>query len=77
MLEWCDYLKISFDKKMLSWPKGPHKCDGIWGKHWYGNINNSETFFKKIGDSSNKYQDFKLIYNEAMHFYRKIYNMKF
>ena len=77
LLEWCDFLKIDFDQKMLSWPKGPHQCDGIWGEHWYGNINNSQNFTKKIGDSSNKYQDFKLIYNEAMHFYRKIYNMKF
>ena len=69
-------MKINFDQKMLSWPKGPHKYDGIWGEHCMV-ILIIQNFQKKIGDSSNKYQDFKLIYNEAMYFYRKIYNMKF
>lgn len=73
---WCDYLKISFDKKMLSWEKGPHKYDGIWGKHWYDNINNSETFFKKREFLSEDYKQFKSIYNESINIYRKIHNMK-
>jgi hypothetical protein len=73
---WCNYLNISFDQKMLSWPKGPHDNDGIWGKHWYNNINNSETFFKKKRAPSNNYKKFESIYNDALYYYRKIYNMK-
>ena len=48
--EWCDFLNIDFQSDMLSWEKGPHKNDGIWGIHWYDNINNSKKFihFKKI-----------------------------
>ncbi len=74
--DWCNFLKINFDQKMLSWPKGPHRNDGIWGEHWYGNINTSQNFSKKIGDSSNKYIEYKSIYNDAMYFYKKIYNMQ-
>ena len=61
---------------MLSWPKGPHRNDGIWGEHWYSNINSSQKFSKEIGDSSNKYEEFKSIYNDAIYYYKKIYNMQ-
>ena len=75
--DWCNFLEIDFHEKMLSWPRGPHKNDGIWGKHWYNNINNSQNFSKKIGDSSNNYKKYKSIYNDAIYIYKKIYNMKF
>jgi hypothetical protein len=73
--DWCNYLGIDFSQKMLSWPKGPHKNDGIWGKHWYNNINNSKTFFQKRKVSSNDYKNFESIYNDAIFYYKKIYNM--
>ena len=41
----CAILEISFDKKMLKWKKGARKEDGIWAKHWYANIHNSNGFF--------------------------------
>jgi len=34
----CDALGILFEPAMLSWPKGPHKDDGVWGAHWYESI---------------------------------------
>ena len=73
--DWCKHLNINFDKKMLSWPKGSHKNDGIWGKHWYKNINNSEKFLQKEKKSSNDYKKFESIYNDAVYYYKKIYNM--
>lgn len=73
---WCNYLNIAFDQEMLSWPKGPHENDGIWGKHWYHNINNSKTFLKKKKVQSDDYKEFDSIYNDALYYYRKIYNMK-
>tara|TARA_X000001036_G_C20683340_1_gene806656 strand:+ start:824 stop:1537 length:714 start_codon:yes stop_codon:yes gene_type:complete len=73
---WCNYLNIAFDPAMLSWAKGTHKNDGIWGKHWYHNINNSETFFKKKKVQSDHYKAFESIYNDAVYYYKKIYNLK-
>ena len=57
----CQKLKIQFDKKMLSWPKGERNSDGIWGQVWYKNVINSTSFennklVKKIV-IPNKYQD--------------------
>tara|TARA_S200000501_G_scaffold377676_1_gene436927 strand:+ start:2174 stop:2887 length:714 start_codon:yes stop_codon:yes gene_type:complete len=76
LTDWCNFLKIDFHQEMLSWSSGPHKNDGIWGKHWYGNVNKSQSFSKRIGDFSNKFEEFEHIYNQALYFYKKIYNMQ-
>ncbi len=61
LIKLCQKLKIQFDKKMLSWPKGKRNSDGIWGQIWYKNVINSTSFennklVKKIV-IPNKYQD--------------------
>jgi len=40
----CKAIEIPFDPAMLSWPEGPHPADGVWGKHWYGQIWKSRGF---------------------------------
>jgi hypothetical protein len=38
-LRWmCDWLGIDFTDRMLSWPAGPRRSDGIWARHWYGSV---------------------------------------
>lgn len=74
--DWCNFLNIDFKKSMLSWSKGPHINDGIWGKHWYNNINNSTKFFKIKRNLSTDYKEFQSIYDDAKYIYKKIYNMK-
>ena len=61
---------------MLKWERGPHESDGIWGSHWYDAIYKTNTFKvnKKREDSYN-FNGYKLIYDEAMNYYKKMYNM--
>ncbi len=40
----CEQLGIGFDGAMLSWKPGPRPEDGIWAKHWYGNVHQSSGF---------------------------------
>lgn len=40
----CAALAIPFTEDMLSWERGPHPEDGIWGAHWYASVNASTTF---------------------------------
>ena len=40
----CDALGIPWDPAMLSWKKGSHPEDGVWGKHWYDKVNASTGF---------------------------------
>lgn len=73
---WCNFLKIDFEKSMLKWAKGPHINDGIWGKHWYNSINNSTKFYKIKKNLSQDYKEYQTIYNDAKKIYKKIYNIR-
>ncbi len=35
---------VAFDPAMLSWPPGLRATDGIWAKHWYGEVAASTSF---------------------------------
>lgn len=35
-LRWlCDWLGIAFTDRMLRWPLGPRRSDGVWAPYWY------------------------------------------
>lgn len=40
----CDEIGVAFDPAMLSWPPGLRASDGIWAKHWYGEVAKSTGF---------------------------------
>jgi hypothetical protein len=40
----CDKVGVEFSDAMLSWPPGLRETDGIWAKHWYGEVATSTTF---------------------------------
>lgn len=40
----CEAVGVEFDKAMLSWPPGLRDTDGIWAKHWYGEVARSTSF---------------------------------
>jgi hypothetical protein len=40
----CDEVGVEFSDSMLSWSSGLRETDGIWAKHWYGDVVTSTTF---------------------------------
>ena len=42
----CDAVGVEFSDSMLSWPPGLRETDGIWARHWYGEVVTSTTFRK-------------------------------
>jgi hypothetical protein len=40
----CAAVGIRFQEAMLSWPPGPRTTDGVWAKHWYGEVEKSTSF---------------------------------
>lgn len=40
----CEAIGIEWDPAMLRWAKGLHPDDGIWGRHWYNAVWNSDGF---------------------------------
>ena len=58
---------------MLSWPSGTRKTDGVWGKHWYKQVEASTGFKAYVQTDKiipNKYQ---MIYDECMEYYDFLY----
>jgi len=40
----CDAVGVEFTHSMLSWAPGLRGTDGIWAKHWYGEVARSTSF---------------------------------
>ena len=69
---WCHKIGINYDSKMLSWEKGVHKYDGIWGKHWYNNVINSTCFKKPYNKRVDINKSYKKIYDESLIYYNQL-----
>ena len=40
----CEAIGVEFSESMLSWPSGFRETDGMWGKHWYGEVAKTTSF---------------------------------
>jgi hypothetical protein len=40
----CHAVGVEFDPAMLRWPPGLRATDGVWAKHWYGEVAQSTGF---------------------------------
>ncbi len=40
----CAAVGVEFTEAMLAWPPGLRATDGVWAKHWYGEVENSTGF---------------------------------
>jgi hypothetical protein len=74
LLKLCNEIQIIFDEKMLNWETGSKNYDGIWGKYWYDNANNSTEFKLKIYDNAKKNipKSYFKIYEKSMGYYKNL-----
>jgi hypothetical protein len=40
----CEAVGVEFSDSMLSWPRGLRETDGIWARHWYGEVAKTTSF---------------------------------
>jgi hypothetical protein len=40
----CEAVGVEFSKSMLSWPPGLRETDGVWARHWYGEVAKTTSF---------------------------------
>ena len=40
----CGAVGVEFDPATLNWPPGLRETDGVWAKHWYGEVARSTSF---------------------------------
>lgn len=72
----CDSIDVPFSPKMLEWPRGGHKDDGVWSEHWYGAVWNSTGFAGPEGDLPEVPEDLQPVLQAAMPFYEKMQAVK-
>jgi len=72
----CKYLDIPFSSKMLSWPLGPREYDGVWTKHWYKNVNKSDSFISNINPMPLISKKYLNIYQECLEYYNYLYEYR-
>lgn len=68
----CEQLEISYNDKMISWPKGAIPRDGVWAKYWYKNVHQS-TGFTPQKTSTRPLPDSCLkLYEESLPYYTEL-----
>ena len=70
----CNLLNIPFSEKMLRWKKGSIPEDGIWAKHWYGNVHNSEGFAVQKSSSQPFPDHLETLLKESLPYYQTLKN---
>ena len=73
LIKICENLRIKFDKKMLSWPSGSRKTDGIWGKYWYKQVEASVGFKPYVKTNRIVPSKYQVIYHKCMEYYDFLY----
>lgn len=68
----CNLLEIPFTEKMLRWKKGGIPEDGIWAKHWYKNVHNSEGFAVQQSSSQPLPEHLEPLLKEALPYYETL-----
>ncbi|QDI77556.1 MULTISPECIES: HAD family hydrolase [Leisingera] len=72
----CDAIGIPYSPKMLSWPKGGHKDDGVWAEHWYGAVWSSTGFAGAEGPLPDVPDALQPVLQAAMPYYEQMKAVK-
>lgn len=70
----CDAVGVEFMDAMLSWPPGLRDTDGIWAKHWYGEVAKSTGFQKPSERTASVPERLKDVYRRSRECYQRLYN---
>lgn len=69
----CKAVGVEFSKSMLSWPSGLRDTDGIWARHWYGEVAKSTSFQPYDPTPSEVPARLHEIYQQCCEYYQRLY----
>lgn len=72
----CGVLGIEFDTSMLFWPPGFRDTDGIWAKHWYGEVAKTSSFQPYRATDSEVPERLRDIYRRCRECYEQLYEYR-
>lgn len=68
----CEVIGMPYSPKMLNWPQGGHKDDGVWAAHWYGAVWTSTGFAGPEGSLPEVPEELLPVLNAAMPYYEQM-----
>jgi hypothetical protein len=73
----CDAVGVEFREAMLSWPPGLRETDGIWAKHWYGEVTKSTGFRKPAHQEREPVPErLRSVYERSRECYARLYEYR-
>jgi hypothetical protein len=72
----CDAVGLEFDQAMLCWPPGLRETDGIWAKHWYGEVAESTAFQSYQSKNESVPHRLRKIHNRCRECYEQLYEYR-
>ena len=72
----CDAIGVKFTNSMLSWPPGLRITDGIWARHWYGEVAKTSSFQAYRPTVSEVPERFREIHERCRECYEQLYQYR-
>jgi hypothetical protein len=72
----CEAVGVEFDEAMLSWPPGLRDTDGVWAKHWYGEVARSTSFQPYRRENEPVPKRLREIYEQCRECYERLYEYR-
>ncbi len=69
----CDSVGVEFSESMLSWPPGLRETDGVWAKHWYGEVATTASFRRYRPTDQQVPERLREIYERCRECYERLY----
>jgi Sulfotransferase domain len=69
----CEAVGVEFSESMLSWPPGLRDTDGVWAKHWYGEVARSTSFRPYTSQQDLVPDRLREVYEQCRDAYEQLY----
>lgn len=72
----CNWLRIPFQKAMLSWKPGARPEDGVWAKYWYQRVHQSSGFTPYLSKNPEVPQHMQSLVKASLPLYEELVKHK-
>jgi hypothetical protein len=72
----CEKLGVEFMPAMLDWPQGSRTSDGVWAKHWYKSVDDSNGFAPYSAKHVHLNDGQLEVVNQVEPFYQQLYEKR-
>jgi hypothetical protein len=72
----CEAVGIGFDEAMLGWSPGIRETDGMWAKHWYGEVAKSTSFQPYQAKNEPVPEHLREVHARAREAYERLYQCR-